>query len=107
MPDQAPYSNDHDILISVHTRLETVQGDIKEIKESTQLRIADLEAKKLDKASFEKIYQDAQIVHKDIDKRATDELKDHETRLRRLEYAYFLSTGILLAVQFYFQYFKR
>lgn len=31
--------------------------------------------------------------------------RDHESRMRRLEYAYILGAGILIAVEFYFKFF--
>lgn len=76
--------NDHDLLISVHTKLDLALRDIKELKDNTAVKITELETYK-------------------AEKEITD---DHETRIRRLEFWGAISIGIIYALEFYFQFIK-
>ena len=72
--------SDHDLLIVVHTKMDRVQGDIREIKDNLSGRIAMLEAHKLDKIEAEKILKSALEQAEGIH-------KDHEIRIRGHEKA--------------------
>lgn len=70
--------NDHDLLVVLHTKLERVLVDLKEVKDNTVGRISVLEATKLDKTEAESMTKKAIA--------AADEIhEDHETRIRSLE----------------------
>jgi hypothetical protein len=66
-------ADDHDLLIELKTRMEGLKGDIKDIKDGTTKRIADLEQNKADRIDFDRLETE---VHGKI-----------EDRLRKLENA--------------------
>lgn len=76
---------DHDILIEIRTELGFVRTEVKDIKDNFAGKIKDLEDTKT----------------------GLDVSNDHEKRLRRLEFWGTVAYGLLIALQTYFQYFKR
>lgn len=81
--------SDRDLLIEVNTKLDRAILDIKDMKDNTSERIADLYAKKLDVAEANRLLAEGDKVHSALARR--DE--DFERRVRRLEYALALATG--------------
>lgn len=70
--------NDHDLLVVVHTKLERVLIDLKEMRDNTVGRIAVLEANKLDKIEAKEMLAAAT--------KHSDEIHaDFEARARSLE----------------------
>lgn len=76
---------DHDLLVTIHTKLERALEDIREIRDNTTGRIITLESDKLDKTEAE-------------------EMKKSIAWLQRIAFG---GLGILAAIQFYFNVIKK
>ena len=85
---QIPFASDHDLLIRVDTKLDTLSGDLRELKDGTQKRLETLEREKFDASEAQKLKEDGDRVH-----------LDHERRMRRIERWGFLAAGALGALE--------
>lgn len=73
---------DHDLLITLHEQVKGLRDDIQGLGDNT-------------KTGMDALKEDL-----------SDKIKDHETRVRRLELWGATAVGILYALQFYFNYLK-
>lgn len=87
--DLPPNISDHDLLIVLHTSMQHISKDVREIKDDNTRRLAILEAIKLDKEDATKMFGALEKV--DV---------DHENRLRRGERWFFMGFGALAVIQF-------
>ena len=76
--------SDHDIIVSMHVTLKRAIEDLKAL----DLKVTEFNNHYIKKEDIEPI------------------IKDHELRLRRLEIWGFTAIGILLALQFYFNFLR-
>lgn len=79
------HSADHDLLVTIHTKLERALDDIRELKDGTTSRITHLEAEKTDRKDFETLQ------------------KDYDNRLKWLERIAYGGIGILSVIEMYFK----
>ncbi len=86
-------AKDHDMLVILHTLMQRVIGDIDKINDNMNERLITLENSKIGEDVF---YRENNVI-KVIQ-------KDHETRLRRMEYIGFVIVGILFVVEFVLHY---
>lgn len=61
--------NDHDLLVVLHTQMQRVLVDLKEVKDNTIGRIAVLESSKVDLTVVTKLQTDADRIHEDFELR--------------------------------------
>jgi hypothetical protein len=95
MSDQLP-PNDHDLLITVDTKLEILIREVKELKDNTTKRVETLEHEKLDKAEAQRLLKEAEKLH-----------NDHESRIRRLERYGSAAIGALALLEFLLRFYFR
>lgn len=82
-------TNDHDLLVVIHTTLKRALEDIRDLKDNFAARMLTLENNMVDKASIVAQVKKDEAIQ-----------LDHETRIRRLEYAYFAMVGVLGLIEF-------
>jgi len=87
-------TNDHDVLIELRTEMRGVRADIKDIKEDTAHRVSLLEDNKIDKREVEKMLVEGNKVH-----------DDHERRIRKLEYFFWIGVGAVLLIELALNYY--
>lgn len=75
--EKVNYSNDHDLLIEINTKLTILLGDFTNLKKD----VVKLEETKMDKSTCKTEYS------------------DHENRIRRLERWGFTAVGALIIIQ--------
>lgn len=92
-------TDDHDLLVVVHTKLERVLEDLKDMRLDTMGRIAVLEANKLDKAEAMKMMEEALA-------ESTEKHNDFEMRIRFIERYMWLAIGALGVIQAILNYLK-
>ncbi len=80
---------DHDLLIVVHTKMDRVQSDIREIKDNLAGRVSVLEFQKLDKADADKIVKQvldsSDKIHNDLGGRLTVVERDMENMDKKID----------------------
>lgn len=82
-PDSRPMrQSDHDLLVSIHTKVERVIVDVKELNQNIGSRLSVVEATKVDRIEWVKGQE------------------DHERRIRNLERYVWLAIGALAILQF-------
>lgn len=82
--DSTYRQSDHDLLVTIHTKLERAIDDIKELKDNMSARIAALEGNKFDKKEGE----------------------DMQASVMWLQRIAFGGIGILFFLELYFKFFK-
>jgi DNA replication protein DnaD len=95
--------SDHDLLVVLHTKLQGVVEDIRQIKENTASRLSRLEDNSLTKAEADKIVTNAQknaaVTHTDMNKK----IDDHERRIRNIERYVWSAIALIGAANFVLQ----
>lgn len=95
MPEDYQKQSDHDLLVKIHTQVERVIIDVKEIRDNTTARVENLEREKFDKSEATKVLAEANLVHDNLD-----------TRVKWLERIAYTGLGLLAALEFYFRLLK-
>lgn len=96
MPEETTNNrSDHDLLITVNTKLNRVIDDIKDLKDNTTQRVLALEAEKLNKEEALRIKKENDDAH-----------LDYELRLRRLELWGGMAIGALSLFEIITRFFK-
>lgn len=98
MTEQPSNMNDHDLLVTLHTQMELVLIDIKEVKDNTVGRISILESNKMEKADADKAITEAL-------KNASNIHSDFESRLRFIERYMWSALAIVSLAMFLLNYF--
>ena len=88
--------NDHDLLIVIHTTVSHLITDMRDLKDNTLGRVANLELEKHNKEDAEKRYISSDGIH-----------KDHELRLRLLERWGATAVGALFIIELVLKYFIK
>lgn len=86
--------NDHDVLIELRTEMRGVRSDIKDLKEDSAHRISLLEDNKIDKREVETMVAASTKIH-----------EDHERRIRKLEYFFWLGMGGIIVIELVIKYY--
>ena len=81
MENELPRQSDHDLLITLHTKLDRAISDIRDLNDNSSRRITTLELGKVDKTDF-----------KTVD-------DDKEKRIRRLERYGAIAVGALYILE--------
>src|SRR5438552_1702517 len=101
------FMNERDLLVMIHTRVETlttdvkamkddIASDMKEMKDEITLRVSALEENKMSKSEVQARRVDTDAIH-----------KDHELRIRRLEYIGAIAVGGFLLIEFTLKFFWK
>lgn len=77
--------NDHDLLVTLHERVDQIRIYIKDLKENLATRVDQLEDDHVTKTN----------------------LNDHETRIRRLEWWGAIAVGLIYAVEAYLKFINK
>jgi len=95
--------SDHDLLIEMATKLDRVITDLRSFDNKTTETSAKLQADKLDKDEFKNwdrsFCRDYERDMVELKKMITDNVKDHEKRIRRLEQWGFIAVGAITLLQ--------
>lgn len=81
--------NDHDILIRVETKLESLTDEVRLMRDGTKEQITTLFATKLDKKTYEA-----------ESKNTSDAIEKHDRQIGRLTWLVYIGVGIILTLQF-------
>lgn len=92
---------ERDLLVELRTEMAAVRNDIREIKDNTAARLANVEQQKLDRTEANRLQ--AEVLERAGN--AEERSDDHETRIRNLERYLFLGLGGLSLLTFALNYF--
>jgi hypothetical protein len=88
MDEQKQRATDHDLLIELRTKMNSIIGDLKELKDGLHLRVGSLETEKADHKRVDELSREADKIH-----------VDHEKRIRFIERWCWTAVGGLAVVQ--------
>jgi len=95
--------SDHDLLIEMATKLDRVITDLKSFDDKSTKTNAELQASKLDKDEFKNwdrsFCRDYERDMGELKKMISDNVRDHEKRIRRLEQWGFIAIGAMTLLQ--------
>lgn len=83
---------DHDLLIRIDENLKNLTQQVREMSTNVMERIVDLEKKKAELEYIRELQNDADIIH-----------RDYERRLRVLEWSLAVAVGVVSLAEFYFR----